>query len=99
MDQHTNNLEKKPTQVRTIIIVSAIIFGVLALIALISNITILSSQNARIARMQAEQYALEQTINQNNNDIAWLGSPEHIEEYARGNLGMVGENEHVFKGR
>jgi len=91
--------DKKKQTIRKFIIISAIVIAMLAIVALIYNITMLSSTNAQNRRYLEQQQFLALQIEQNEIDIYFRQSPEYIENFARYYLNMHHRDEVVFIAR
>ena len=90
--------QRKQT-IRKFIVISAVVLLCLSLVALIYNITMLSSTNATNRRLVREQDAIAQQIEQNEDAIYFRQSPEFIENFARYYLNMHHRDETIFVGR
>ena len=94
-----SNREEKQHLKRNIIITSAVVFALSALIALIYNISMLVSANVRNARLEAELDSIQRILDENENQIELRNSPEFIEDFARRYLEMRRADESVFIAR
>jgi len=82
-----------------IIAVSAIVFVLLALIALIYNITVLARTNAQVRALEQQSYEIARQIQEAEDLFNFRNSPEFIEDFARRYLEMHGGSESVFIAR
>lgn len=97
-----NNQTKTTRQLKKrdkIIIVSAIIFILLAFIALIYNVTVLVRANAHNRRLEQQSYELQRQIEENEREQDFRNSPEFIEDFARRYLEMHRRGESLFIAR
>lgn len=82
-----------------IITVSAVIFIVLLLIALIMNLVTLTRLNNRKAELESKLEEIRGQIEANNAEIDYISSDEYIDAYAREYLNMKGKDEKAFTGK
>lgn len=82
-----------------IITVSAVIFIVLLLIALIMNLVTLTRLNNRKAELESKLEEIRRQIEANNAEIDYISSDEYIDAYAREYLNMKGKDEEAFTGK
>lgn len=82
-----------------IITVSAVIFIVLLLIALIMNLVTLTRLNNRKAELESKLTEVREQIEANNAEIDYISSDEYIDAYAREYLNMKGKDEEAFTGK
>ena len=87
----------KQKKTATVITVAAVILLLIALVALVYNLISLGTLSARRAELEARQAELQQIINENEEEIAYRGSWEYIEKYARDHLNMKYEDEEVYE--
>ena len=66
-----------------IITVSAVIFIVLLLIALVMNLVTLTRLNNRKAELESKLTEIREQIEANNAEIDYISSDEYIDAYAR----------------
>ena len=81
-----------------IITVSAVIFIVLLLIALVMNLVTLTRLNNRKAELESKLTEIREQIEANNAEIDYISSDEYIDAYAREYLNMKGKDEEAFTG-
>jgi len=84
---------------RQIVIFSLIAVLLIAVVALIYNISALAVGNSRERALQQRLVELNQIANANNNEIDFRTSPEFIEQYAREHLELQNPNDVIFIGR
>ena len=82
-----------------IITVSAGIFIVLLLIALVMNLVTLTRLNNRKAELESKLTEIREQIEANNAEIDYISSDEYIDAYAREYLNMKGKDEEAFTGK
>ena len=82
-----------------IITVSAVIFIVLLLIALVMNLVTLTRLNNRKAELESKLTEIREQIEANNAEIDYISSDEYIDAYAREYLNMKGKDEEAFTGK
>ena len=82
-----------------IITVSAVIFIVLLLIALVMNLVTLTRLNTRKAELESKLTEIREQIEANNAEIDYISSDEYIDAYAREYLNMKGKDEEAFTGK
>lgn len=82
-----------------IITVSAVIFIVLLLIALVMNLVTLTRLNNRKAELENKLTEIREQIEANNAEIDYISSDEYIDAYAREYLNMKGKDEEAFTGK
>lgn len=82
-----------------IITVSAVIFIVLLLIALVMNLVTLTRLNNRKAELESKLTEIREQIDANNAEIDYISSDEYIDAYAREYLNMKGKDEEAFTGK
>lgn len=82
-----------------IITVSAVIFIVLLLIALVMNLVTLTRLNNRKAELESKLTEIREQIEANNAEIDYISSDEYIDAYAREYLNMKGKDEKAFTGK
>ena len=82
-----------------IITVSAVIFIVLLLIALVMNLVTLTRLNNRKAELESKLTDIREQIEANNAEIDYISSDEYIDAYAREYLNMKGKDEEAFTGK
>lgn len=82
-----------------IITVSAVIFIVLLVIALIMNLVTLTRLNNRKAELESKLTEIREQIEANNAEIDYISSDEYIDAYAREYLNMKGKDEEAFTGK
>ena len=82
-----------------IITVSAVVFAVLLLLAMIINFVKLGRVAAAERQLKAQLEALDKQIAQNAGEIEYKSTDEYIEKYARDYLNMIGKDEKAFKGK
>lgn len=82
-----------------IITVSAVIFIVLLLIALVMNLVTLTRLNNRKAELESKLTEIREQIEVNNAEIDYISSDEYIDAYAREYLNMKGKDEEAFTGK
>lgn len=82
-----------------IITVSAVIFIVLLLIALVMNLVTLTRLNNRKAELESKLTKIREQIEANNAEIDYISSDEYIDAYAREYLNMKGKDEEAFTGK
>ena len=83
----------------SIITVSAVIFIVLLLIALVMNLVTLTRLNNRKAELESKLTEIREQIEANNAEIDYISSDEYIDAYAREYLNMKGKDEEAFTGK
>ena len=84
---------------RKIILVSAVVFVLLAIIALVYNITILATNNAQIRRLEEQIAITEQQIEALQDERYFRNSPEFIEDFARRYFEWHNRGEYLFIAR
>ncbi len=89
----------KKNKILRIITVSAVIFIVLLVIALVMNIVTLTRLNNRKAELKAKLDEINKQIEANNAEIDYISSDEYIDAYAREYLNMKGKDEEAFTGK
>jgi len=98
-----NNANKKQNakkeQKRRIIIISCIVIALLALVALIYNVSILARNNSRNRALQEQINQIQEEIGSIQDEIDWRNSPEFIEDFARNYLQMQRPDESIFIAR
>ena len=82
-----------------IMTVSAVIFIVLLLIALVMNLVTLTRLNNRKAELESKLTEIREQIEANNAEIDYISSDEYIDAYAREYLNMKGKDEEAFTGK
>ena len=82
-----------------IITVSAVIFIVLLLIALVMNLVTLTRLNNRKAELESKLTEIREQIEANNAEIDYISSDAYIDAYAREYLNMKGKDEEAFTGK
>ncbi len=82
-----------------IITVSAVIFIVLLLVALVMNLVTLTRLNNRKAELESKLTEIREQIEANNAEIDYISSDEYIDAYAREYLNMKGKDEEAFTGK
>ena len=82
-----------------IITVSAVIFIVLLLIALVMNLVTLTRLNNRKAELESKLTEIREQIEANNAEIDYISSDEYIDAYAREYMNMKGKDEEAFTGK
>lgn len=82
-----------------IITVSAVIFIVLLLIALVMNLVTLTRLNNRKAELESKLTEIREQIEANSAEIDYISSDEYIDAYAREYLNMKGKDEEAFTGK
>lgn len=82
-----------------IVTVSAVIFIVLLLIALVMNLVTLTRLNNRKAELESKLTEIREQIEANNAEIDYISSDEYIDAYAREYLNMKGKDEEAFTGK
>ena len=93
----TKNEQKIRTQ--SVIVISAVIFLVLMIVALVINLVRLSSLRARERELAALIAQADAAITSNDADISYRRSQEYIDWYAREYLNMQGEDDITFMGK
>ena len=93
----TKNEQKIRTQ--SVIVISAVIFLVLMIAALIINLVRLSSLRAREKELAALIAQADAAIAAGDADISYRQSQEYIDWYAREYLNMQGEDDITFMGK
>ena len=88
--------KNKIVRIRT---VSAVIFIVLLLIALVMNLVTLTRLNNRKAELESKLTEIREQIEANNAEIDYISSDEYIDAYAREYLNMKGKDEEAFTGK
>lgn len=89
----------KKNKIVRIITVSAVIFIVLLLIALVMNLVTLTRLNNRKAELESKLTEIREQIEANNAEIDYISSDEYIDAYAREYLNMKGKDEEAFTGK
>ena len=79
-----------------IITVSAVIFIVLLLIALVMNLVTLTRLNNRKAELESKLTEIREQIEANNAEIDYISSDEYIDAYAREYLNMKRKDQEAF---
>lgn len=82
-----------------IITVSAVIFIVLLLVALVMNLVTLTRLNNRKAELESKLTEIREQIEANNAEIDYISSDEYIDAYAREYLNMKGKDDEAFTGK
>ena len=91
--------EKKRQTIRKFVITSCVVIVMLALVALVYNITLLASTNSRNRRQEALYAELYNQQRQIDDAILERQCPEFIEDFARRYLEMHRRDEVMFIGR
>lgn len=86
-------------RIMQIIVVSAVIFVLLLLTALIVNLVRLASTNTRKRALEAELSRLDAQIAQNEETLDYRKTDEYIDAFAREYLNMIGRDEEAFVGK
>ena len=90
---------KKSNLKRQVIIYSLVAVLLIAIIALIYNISALAVGRSRERALEQQLFELNRIANDNNNEIDFRSSPEFIEQYAREHLELRNPNDTIFIGR
>ncbi len=86
-------------RVKTIVVISCVIFAVLMVLALIVSLVSLASASARKANLERQLSELNIRIEQGMSDREYYKSDEYIEMIAREYLNMKGKDEITFVGK
>lgn len=79
-----------------LITVAAVLFLVLMLTALITNLVKMATLNSRKEALMNQLLEINQTIEDNQSAIDYRKTDEYVDAYAREYLGMIGKNEISF---
>ena len=93
----TKNEQK--IRMQSVIVISAVIFLVLMIAALVINLVRLTSLNARKKELEALIVQADAAIAAADADISYRQSQEYIDWYAREYLNMQGEDDITFMGK
>jgi len=91
--------EQKRQTIRKFIITSCVVIVMLALVALVYNVTILANRNSNIRGLEALNTELYNQQQQIDDAILERQCPEFIEDFARRYLEMHRRDEVMFIGR
>ena len=81
------------------ITISAVVFLLLLIIALVINIVRLSTLNLKKAELTQKLDQIERQIQANDATIDYIGNDDYIDRYAREYLNMQGRDEQAFTGK
>ncbi len=87
---------EKAKKIQAIIVVACVIFALLMLIALISNIITLCISSTTKHDLEQQILQLQQQIEEDEADISYMQTDEYIKDYAREYLNMVDADDVVF---
>lgn len=90
---------EKAKKIQTIIIVACVVFALLMIIALVSNIVTLCVNTAKKADLEQQVLELQQQIADSEAEISYKETDEYIQDYAREYLNMTGADDVVFIGK
>lgn len=90
---------EKRIRIIQIIVVSAVLFFLLLVTALIVNLVRLAGTNARKAALEAELARLDAVIAENADTIDYRKTDEYVDAFAREYLNMIGRDEEAFVGK
>lgn len=82
-----------------LITVAAVLFLVLMLTALITNLVKMATLNSRKEALLTQLAEINQTIEENQAAIDYRKTDEYVDAYAREYLGMIGKDELAFIAR
>lgn len=93
------NEETKRTKKIMMLTVFGVLFLVLMLTALITNLVKMASLNSRKEALVEQLTEINQTIEDNQAAIDYRKTDEYVDAYAREYLGMIGRDELAFIAR
>lgn len=93
--------EEKRIRIIQIIVVSAVVFVLLLLTALIVNLVRLAGTSSRKRTLEAELNRLDAIISKNDETLDYRNEhiKEYVDTYAREYLNMIGKDEEAFIGK
>ena len=90
---------EKTRRIQTIIVSACVVFALMLMIGLISNIVGLVSTINRTQKLEAEIAALDQQLTEDAAEIEYRKTNEYIERYSREYLEMKNPDEIAFVGK
>lgn len=86
----------KRNKIIVMVTVFAVIFFVLLMSALITNLVKMAALNSRKEQLKAELERVQTQIEQSEEEINYRKTDEFVDAYAREYLGMIGKDEVAF---
>ena len=82
-----------------IVTISTIIFIFLLAVSLIINLIKIGGLRRQVSSLEAQKAALNAEIERNEERLEYMSSDFYVDQFARENLGYIGENEELFVGK